>query len=102
MLVGEQILEHSRKMAASIQALLQGIHPIGEANRGMLVQGTVIFRAEIQVLVGAGPFGIGGRHTVVQMELVVSDLRPKGSGFVNFMKADTARREHHVVIGTLD
>lgn len=93
------------KTAASIQALLEGIHPIGEANigMGMLVQGTVIFRAEIQVLVGEGLHGTTGIPTVVvQTELLHSDLRPKGSGFVNFMKAGIARRGHRVVIGTLD
>lgn len=36
------------------------------------------------------------------MEAVLSDHRPKGSGSVNFMKVVIARREHHVVIGTLD
>ncbi|OMO57010.1 Zinc finger, PHD-type [Corchorus capsularis] len=41
-------------------------------------------------------------HTVVRMESVLSELRPKGSEFVNFMKAGTARRELHVVIGTLE
>lgn len=97
--------EHSTKMAAPIQALLQGVGPIGEANsnRSMLVQGTAIFMAEIQVLVEAGrPHGIGTRRTVVRMELVHTDLRPKGNGSVNITKAGIAGREHHVLFGTLD
>ncbi|OMO84586.1 Zinc finger, PHD-type [Corchorus olitorius] len=51
---------------------------------------------------GADHRGIGRHHTVVRMESVLSELRPKGSEFVNFMKAGTARRELHVVIGTLE
>jgi hypothetical protein len=98
-------------MLGRMEPILQGTQAVGEANQGMagtdfLVQETTvtIFKAEIEilVLVGIGHHGTSSRYMVVEMELVHIDLRPKGSEYVNFTKADTARRGHHVVIGTHD
>ena len=97
-------------MLVLMQLMLQGTQVVGEANQGMaetdyLVQETTvtIFKAEIEilVLVGIGHHGTSS-HYMLEMELVHIDFRPKGSEFVNFTKMDTARRGHHVVIGTHD
>ena len=99
-------------MLGQMQPIPQATQAVEEANQGMvgtdfLVQETTVIiskaEREIQVLVGVGA-GLHGvsSHYILKMELAHIDPRPKGTEFVNFMKMDTARREHHVVIGTHD
>jgi hypothetical protein len=105
------VMAQFSNMPRRVQPILQANQAVGEANQGMvgtdfLVQETTVIiskaEREIQVLVGIGLHGTSSHYVVMEMELVHIDPRPKGSEFVNFMKADTARREHHVVIGTHD